>query len=193
MASMSFSMPKSAVDQLKGFISLCKSRPEIIHNEELAFFRDYLLSMGATLPPKPEGGAAPDAGKKPDSKPAPEPAKEEPAEMEVEESDESDVELDMEGVIGDPNPNIDQEMGDPNKKELTEQEMETFDDKRSQAMQTFSEVEIVLCADSIDETKKFFSRVSGRKRSLFSLTPSKLTPILLLCSPKEVSTNLKEV
>ena len=100
MASMSFSMPKSAVDQLKGFISLCKSRPEIIHNEELAFFRDYLLSMGATLPPKPEGGAAPDAGKKPDSKPAPEPAKEEPAEMEVEESDESDVELDMEGVIG---------------------------------------------------------------------------------------------
>ena len=93
-------MPKSAVDQLKGFISLCKSRPEIIHNEELAFFRDYLLSMGATLPPKPEGGAAPDAAKKPDSKPAPEPAKEEPAEMEVEESDESDVELDMEGVIG---------------------------------------------------------------------------------------------
>ena len=171
MASMSFSMPKSAVDQLKGFISLCKSRPEIIHNEELAFFRDYLLSMGATLPPKPEGGAAPDAAKKPDSKPAPEPAKEEPAEMEVEESDESDVELDMEGVIGkmsrhamawhgfmsrvalhtvivtlniyvlgDPNPDINQEMGDPNKKELTEQEMESFDEKRSEAMQTFSEV-----------------------------------------------------
>ena len=149
-------MPKSAVDQLKGFISLCKSRPEIIHNEELAFFRDYLLSMGATLPPKPEGGAAPDAAKKPDSKPAPEPAKEEPAEMEVEESDESDVELDMEGVIGkmhctlsftlniyvlgDPNPDINQEMGDPNKKELTEQEMESFDEKRSEAMQTFSEV-----------------------------------------------------
>ena len=54
MASMSFSMPKSAVDQLKGFISLCKSKPEIIHNEELQFFRDYLTSMGATLPPKPE-------------------------------------------------------------------------------------------------------------------------------------------
>ena len=190
MASMSFQLPKSAVDQLKGFISLCKSKPEIIHNEELTFFREYLLSMDATLPPKPEGGQAEGGAEK--KQETPKPSQEEPTEMEVE-SEESDVELDMEGVIGDPNPNIDQEMGDPNKKELTEQEMEAFDDKRSQAMQTFSEVDIILCADSNDETKKFFSRVSGRKRSLFSLTPSKLTPIPLLCSPKEVSTNLKEV
>ena len=138
MASMSFSLPKSAVDQLKGFISLCKSKPEIIHNEELQFFRDYLISMGATLPPKPEEDASAPAGdKKPESKP--EPAKEEPAEMEVE-SEESDVELDMEGVIGDPNPNVEQDMGDANKKELTDQEMENFDEKRSQAMQTYSEV-----------------------------------------------------
>ena len=43
-------------------------------------------------------------------------------------------------VLGDPNPDINQEMGDPNKKELTEQEMESFDEKRSEAMQTFSEV-----------------------------------------------------
>ena len=139
MASMSFQLPKSAVDQLKGFISLCKSKPEIIHNEELTFFREYLLSMNATLPPKPEGAEE----KRETPKPEPKPSQEEPAEMEVE-SEESDVELDMEGVIGDPNPNIDQEMGDSNKKELTEQEMETFDEKRSQAMQTFSEVDIIF-------------------------------------------------
>ena len=145
MASMSFQLPKSAVDQLKGFISLCKSKPEIIHNEELTFFREYLLSMNATLPPKPTGGEAAGGSEKKQEtpKPASQPSQEEPVEMEVE-SEESDVELDMEGVIGDPNPNIDQEMGDSNKKELTEQEMETFDEKRSQAMQTFSEVEITF-------------------------------------------------
>ena len=93
---MSFSLPKSAVDQLKGFISLCKSKPEMIHNEELTFFREYLVSMGATLPPVPPKEDKP-------SKPEPEakapPAAEPETEMEVE-SEESDVELDMDGVIG---------------------------------------------------------------------------------------------
>ena len=96
---MSFTMPKAAVDQLKGFISLCKSKPEIIHNEELAFFREYLLSMGASLPPAPEQQQPTGGEQKADTKPAPEPTKDEPTEMEVE-SEESDVELDMEGVIG---------------------------------------------------------------------------------------------
>jgi len=141
MASMSFTLPKSAVDQLKGFISLCKSKPEIIHNEELAFFKDYLLSMNATLPPVP---AAPEEEKpsKPDTccPPSDTKAKEPEAEMEVE-SEESDVELDMEGVIGDPKPIEDQDMGDPNKKELSEEEMDSFDEKRSEAMQAYSEGE----------------------------------------------------
>ena len=183
MASMSFQLPKSAVDQLKGFISLCKSKPEIIHNEELTFFREYLLSMNATLPPKPEGAEE----KRETPKPEPKPSQEEPAEMEVE-SEESDVELDMEGVIGDPNPNIDQEMGDPSKKELTEQEMETFDEKRSQAMQTFSEVDMIF--EFMNRNLKINSRVSGRKRSLFSPRPSKSTLILLQCSRKEVNISI---
>jgi len=139
MASMSFSLPKSALDQLKGFISLCKSKPEMIHNEELTFFREYLLSMGATLPPAPPKEEKP-------SKPEPEakvppPAAEEPeTEMEVE-SEESDVELDMDGVIGDPKPIDNQDMGDPNKKELSDEEMDSFDEKRGEAMQAYSEGE----------------------------------------------------
>ena len=151
MASMSFSLPKSAVDQLKGFISLCKSKPEMIHNEELTFFRDYLVSMGATLPPVPpkedKGGCC---GSKPESgcggktSAAPPPPPQEPEkEMEVE-SEESDVELDMDGVIGDPNPLGEQEMGDPNKKELSDEEMDKFDEKRGEAMQAYSEVGPVL-------------------------------------------------
>ena len=144
MASMSFKMPKSAVDQLKGFISLCKSKPEMIHNEELTFFRDYLISMGATLPPVPpkenQGGCC---GSKPESgcgaSAAPPPPQEPEKEMEVE-SDESDVELDMDGVVGDPNPVVDQNMGDPDKKELSDEEMDKFDEKRGEAMSAYSEV-----------------------------------------------------
>ena len=52
----------------------------------------------------------------------------------------SAVPASLEGVIGDPNPNVEQDMGDASKKELTDQEMENFDEKRSQAMQTYSEV-----------------------------------------------------
>jgi hypothetical protein len=40
--SMSFDLPQSALEQLKGFIMLCRTKPEIIHKEELSFFRDSL-------------------------------------------------------------------------------------------------------------------------------------------------------
>ena len=96
MSSMSFSLPKAAVDQLKGFITLCRSKPEVIHNEELSFFKDYLVSMGANLPPKPK--ESPKETKTEESKPS-SAAEEQDVEMEVE-SEESDVELDMTGVIG---------------------------------------------------------------------------------------------
>lgn len=55
----------------------------------------------------------------------------------------TNLETYLENVFsGDPNPDINQEMGDPNKKELTDEEMEKFDEKRSEAMQTFSEVKL---------------------------------------------------
>merc|ERR1719147_129199 len=57
--------------------------------------------------------------------------------MEV--SEESDVELDMEGVITEPDPETPHEMGDRNKKEMTDEEMDKFDEKRSEAMGAFSE------------------------------------------------------
>ena len=113
--------------------------------------------MGASLPPKPE----PKQQQKEPSPAAPPPAKEE--DMEVE-SEESDVELDMEGVIKSPDPEEAHEMvcveltcfgqglyinvvlvqGDSEKKEMTDDEMEKFDEKRGEAMSSFSEVETLL-------------------------------------------------
>lgn len=138
--SFSASLPKAALDQLKGFISLCKTKPEILHNPDLAFFRDYLLTMGATLPPqaREEAQQETDTATREEEAAAPSPEKEE---MEVS-SEESDVELDMEGVIDDPDSTAtEHEMGDPEKKEMTDEEMEKFDEKRSEAMSAFSEGE----------------------------------------------------
>ncbi len=46
-----FQMPEAALAQLKGFISLCQAQPQIIHRPELKFFKDYLESMDAKVPP----------------------------------------------------------------------------------------------------------------------------------------------
>ena len=51
--SMSFDLPKAAIDQLQGFITLLKAKPEILHKPELKFFLDYLESLGANIPPAP--------------------------------------------------------------------------------------------------------------------------------------------
>ena len=54
---------------LKQFVAACKATPELIHHPQLAFYREYLESLGATLPPKPE-----------EKKPAPPPKEEKKAE-----------------------------------------------------------------------------------------------------------------
>ena len=70
-------MPEAALAQLKGFISLCKAQPQIIHRPELKFFKDYLMSLKAELPPPPAE----------EKEATPEPKKEEPKEEKKEESE----------------------------------------------------------------------------------------------------------
>ena len=88
--------------------------------------------MGATIPAKEE------------KQPSPEPQQEKPAEKTPEpepepESEESDIELDMTGVV-DADKDEPLAMGDPTK-ELTDADLEKFDEKRSEAMGVFSEGE----------------------------------------------------
>ncbi|KAJ7944789.1 TPR repeat-containing thioredoxin TDX [Quillaja saponaria] len=44
-------MDPSKLNQLKHFIELCKSDPSILSDPTISFFRDYLESLGAKLPP----------------------------------------------------------------------------------------------------------------------------------------------
>ena len=93
-------LPKAQIDQLKAFVTVLQAKPAILHDPGLQFFRDYLVSLGAKLPSPP-----PEAKKEPSKSPEPEPVpQKEPEKMEeeevVESDPESEVELDMTGVIG---------------------------------------------------------------------------------------------
>ena len=91
------------IKKLEDFVSLLKAFPAMLHQPNLAFFRDYLESLGATIPPPPamdtDDEPAPQQAKK-EAEPEAKKVEPEPAEPEVEEDPESDLELDMEGVIG---------------------------------------------------------------------------------------------
>lgn len=92
---MEASLPKEAIAQLKVFIHLVKSKPELLQTPDLKFFKDFIESFGGKVP---EVQTAPKSTNKPSGEPQaefkPEPAAEEP------ESEESDIELDNSGVVG---------------------------------------------------------------------------------------------
>lgn len=110
---------------LKQFVKQCQANPGILHEPKFAFYREYLESLGATIPPLPE--------KKPtQSKPkSPEP-QEEPMEEE-----ESDVELDMSGVIQ-AEEDVPLAMGDVNK-EVTDEDLEKATEERDLAVEAFGD------------------------------------------------------
>ncbi|XP_026484671.2 putative protein FAM10A4 [Vanessa tameamea] len=123
--------------QLKAFVELCRIQPQILQHPKLSFFKDYLISLGVTIPNvSHESKDVPASGDRANAEPNPEPCK--AGVSSEEDSDpESDVELDMEGVISDTS-EANQEMGDQ-LKEVTDEERDKSDEKRSEAMQAFSE------------------------------------------------------
>ena len=40
---------QQAINRLKLFIKACEANPVILHDPKLAFFKEYLLTMGATV------------------------------------------------------------------------------------------------------------------------------------------------
>ncbi|CAL2036552.1 unnamed protein product [Caenorhabditis brenneri] len=119
---------------LKQFIGMCQSKPEILHAPEFGFFRDYLVSLGATLPPKPAATEKPATGGK---CPMSEEPKEKSAEPEVPKPEEIPYpEIDNEGVI-EAEEAADLPMGDATK-EPTEDDIERASDERGKAQEAFS-------------------------------------------------------
>jgi len=91
--------PPQVIQQAKQFVDLLKSQPELLHANDLAFFKHYLESLGATIPPKPEPKKEEPKPEPKKEEPKPEPKKAEPVqeepveEVEEEVKDEPDPEL----------------------------------------------------------------------------------------------------
>nr|KYP67436.1 FAM10 family protein At4g22670 family [Cajanus cajan] len=119
-------MEEGKLRELKQFIETCKSNPSLLHNPSLSFFKAYLLSLGARIPPQP---------------------KSEPGDFDEKKSDpplsaqddiiESDIELDNADVV-EPDNDPPQKMGDPSV-EVTEEQREAAQLAKSKAVDAMSQ------------------------------------------------------
>ncbi|VDN53883.1 unnamed protein product [Dracunculus medinensis] len=106
---------EAQTELLRQFVNLCKSNPSILHEPRFAFYKNYLESLGAKIPP------AQDASENENNM----------------ETDENVPDLDMSCVIeadhDDPLP-----MGD-SEKEITDEDLEKANEERDLAMIAFSD------------------------------------------------------
>ncbi|XP_037331777.2 hsc70-interacting protein [Pungitius pungitius] len=161
-------MDPRKVTELKVFVEMCEASPEILHLPELSFFRTWLLGMGATIPSLPKTGKSCQGGCPcgPSSKSAPPPEAEAPV---LSENEESDIEMDMEGVI-EPDTDEPQEMGELDIIEVTEEMMDEADEKKMAAITALGEGDLPKALDLFTEAIKRNPRVAimyAKRASVF--------------------------
>ncbi|XP_015180828.1 PREDICTED: putative protein FAM10A4 [Polistes dominula] len=112
------------LDELKAFVEMCKSQPWILCRPELAFVKSLIEHFGGKVDPVKSKNETESKFEETESKPQVE-------------SEESDLELDMTGVI-EPDTDTPQEMGN-SALEPTEEEIAESQIKRSEAVSAFVE------------------------------------------------------
>lgn len=144
-------MDPRKVTELKAFVQMCESNPQILHLPEMSFFRTWLHGMGATIPAPPntkgscQGGCP--CGPSPTSTSAP------PPEPELSESEESEIEIDNDGVI-EPDNDEPQEMGDFENTEISEEMMDQANEKKMDAINALGEGDLQKALDLFTEAIK---------------------------------------
>ncbi|CAI0400319.1 unnamed protein product [Linum tenue] len=126
-------MDATQVSELRGFIDECKSNPRILHHPSLLFFKSYLQSLGAQLPPEVKsetGGEAEMSSTREDSDSS------KPSEND-DDIVESDVELDNADVM-EPDNDPPQKMGNP-AVEVTEENQDAAQVEKAKAVEALSE------------------------------------------------------
>lgn len=130
------------IELLKQFIAICKSDPNILHDSKLQFYKDYLTSLGATIPPqtnKEDAKFCPFSGKADAKTFEPE------APMETDETL-PPLELDETGVIQ-PEEDTPLPMGDSNK-EVSDEDVEKSHEYRDAAMSAFNDGDFQSAVDN---------------------------------------------
>lgn len=146
-------MEARQLQELRQFVQLCKSNPAILHRPELHFFKEWLLSLGASVPPPPPNESSEEKCQTEETKeervpsPTPEP-----------ESEESDLEIDNEGVIP-PDDDPPQEMGNDDL-EVTEEMMDTANEKKVEAINALGDGDFQKAIDLLTEAIKMNPRIA---------------------------------
>ena len=128
-------LPPDQVRQLRSFIDICRSNPDLLHAPSLDFFRKWIEDLGGKIPPKKTDttsskgsfSSSENASKSEDSSPTLE---------QSDESEESEIELDNTGVV-EPDEDIDQEFGDESI-EITDEMVELATEKRNEGIDAMS-------------------------------------------------------
>ena len=144
---------------------MCKQDPSVLHTEEMCFLREWVESMGGKIPPAAHKTKLEENTKeeKTDSKKAEENIKtDEPS------SEESDLEIDSEGVI-EPDTDAPQEMRDENV-EITEEMMDQANDKKVAAIAALNDGELQKAIDLFTDAIKLKPRLAilyAKRASVF--------------------------
>ncbi|XP_043483373.1 putative protein FAM10A4 [Leptopilina heterotoma] len=123
---MSHPFKKEQLIELKFFTEMCIKDPEVLNLPELSFMKDFVKHFGGTVPKSRKNE------KKPEEFKASEPVVESEPETE-----DSDIELDMTGVI-EPDTDAPQKMGDPTAVP-TEEEISESKEKWPEAVSAYAE------------------------------------------------------
>ncbi|KAM4694267.1 hsc70-interacting protein-like [Discoglossus pictus] len=146
-------MDPRKLQELREFVRLCQASPEVLRTPELSFFTDWLLSMGASVPSSPTKASSQETRQE-------EPVKEERATSPPPkpESEESDLEIDNEGVIpGDEEEP--QEMGDEDL-EVTDEMMDQANEKKMEAINALGDGELQKAIELFTEAIKLNPRIA---------------------------------
>ncbi|KAK6637262.1 hypothetical protein RUM44_007676 [Polyplax serrata] len=133
---MASSLPAEHLNNLKLFIEICKKDSNVLHLPELSFFKTYIESLGGVIPPKKSCPAGENMHQQKSDGTKEEKTNAEPQEDEAE-SEESEVELDYEGVI-EPDNDPPQTMG-YTEQEITEDDINKSDERKRNAIELYSE------------------------------------------------------
>ncbi|KAG2681453.1 hypothetical protein I3760_11G145500 [Carya illinoinensis] len=147
-------MDASKLNQFKQFIEQCKSNPSVLSDPSLSFFRDYLESLGAQLPPS--------AYKHDDSKSKSFVVEESDEDMadtdggkgnaydEGEEDEIIESDLELEGETVEPDNDPPQKMGDSSV-EVSEESRDAAQTAKAKAMEAISEGNLEEAIENLTE------------------------------------------
>lgn len=131
-------MDPRKISELKGFVQMCQSNPGLLHLPEMSFFRTWLQSMGATIPPSPKMEDCCKGGCPCDPPPAASASAPEPQPVLESESEESEIEIENDGVI-EPDTDIPQDPEELQDVEVTDEMMDQANEKKTEAITALGE------------------------------------------------------